>query len=70
MAVVLLRARRRNQKLEFHSDRLLAKGFALDIPAGYGSEEPEGRMRDGQLNRMGLPTQREQNSRYGPYNGN
>src|ERR1017187_6005843 len=25
MAVVLLRARRRNQKLEFHSDRLLAK---------------------------------------------
>src|ERR1035437_582645 len=24
MAVVLLRARRRNQKLEFHSDRLLA----------------------------------------------
>src|ERR1017187_4959304 len=33
------------------------------------SQEPEGRMRDGRLNRMGLPTQREQNFRYGPYKG-
>jgi hypothetical protein len=49
-----------------------AKGFALDILRDMEarSQEPEGRMSDGRLNRMGLPTQREQNSRYGPYNGN
>src|ERR1035437_2913941 len=51
MAVVLLRARRRNQKLEFHSDRLLASKrspFARESPwkvvdssefAAFGSDQ-------------------------------
>ena len=59
--------------LHLFAENGLAKGFALDIPAGYGSQgsqEPEVRMGCGRLNRMELPTQREQNSRYGPNNGN
>ena len=50
----------------------LAKGFALDIPAGYGSrgsQDSADRIRGGRLNRMGLPTQQEQNSRCAPHNG-
>src|ERR1039458_9521045 len=41
MAVVLLRARRRNQKLEFHSDRLLAS----ISPSFQALADPEDRRR-------------------------